>query len=214
MDSYEEERARMVESQLVARHITDERVLEAMRTVPRHAFVPEAYRRHAYEDHPVEIGRGQTISQPYMVALMTQLLALKPADRVLEIGTGSGYQAAVLATLAQHVTTVERIASLAEHALDLLQALEYPNVDVHVGDGSLGWPFGAPYDAIVVTAAAPDVPKALCDQLADRGRLVCPVGTRDLQYLVRIVREGARLLEDEGVKCIFVPLIGKEGWPD
>jgi protein-L-isoaspartate(D-aspartate) O-methyltransferase len=213
-DIYEEERARMVESQLAARRIVDERVLGAMRIVPRHAFVPDAFRQHAYEDHPLEIGRGQTISQPYMVALMTQLLALQPSDRVLEIGTGSGYQTAVLATIVRRVITIERIPALAERAAAVLRALEYANVDVEVGDGSRGWIKDAPYDAIIVTAAAPSVPQSLREQLADGGRLVCPIGPRDLQYLVRIVRTGDSFREDESVKCVFVPLIGEEGWQD
>ncbi|MBM3288536.1 MAG: protein-L-isoaspartate(D-aspartate) O-methyltransferase [Candidatus Hydrogenedentes bacterium] len=203
----------MVESQIAARHVRDERVLDALRAVPRHAFVPEPYRPHAYEDHPIDIGHGQTISQPYMVAVMTQLLALRPTDRVLEIGTGSGYQAAVLASLARHVTSVERIAPLAERARATLDALEYTNVDIYTADGTLGWTAGAPYDAIVVTAGAPAVPESLREQLADGGRLVCPAGPRELQYLVRVVREGDRFREDEGIKCVFVPLIGAEGWP-
>ena len=203
----------MVERQLAARQIHDERVLDAMRTVPRHAFVPEPYRGHAYEDHPIDIGHGQTISQPFMVALMTHLLALRPADRVLEIGTGSGYQTAVLATLARHVTTIERLPALADRARATLDALEYTNIDICTGDGTLGWPEGAPYEAIVVTAAAPAVPGALCGQLADGGRLVCPVGPRDLQRLVRVVRVGDRYQEDESIRCVFVPLIGAEGWP-
>ena len=213
-DAFENERARMVESQLVARRILDERVLHALRTVPRHAFVPEAFRRRAYEDHPIEIGCGQTISQPYMVAVMTQMLALKPTDRVLEIGTGSGYQTAVLATLAQRVTSIERIPQLAERAAAILATLEYTNVDIHTGDGTVGWAKDTPYDAIVVTAAAPSVPRSLCKQLAEGGRLVCPVGARELQLLVRIVREAGHFREDESVKCVFVPLIGAEGWPD
>ncbi|NUM56549.1 MAG: protein-L-isoaspartate(D-aspartate) O-methyltransferase [Candidatus Hydrogenedentes bacterium] len=203
----------MVESQLMARRIVDERVLDAMRAVPRHAFIPEPLRRHAYEDHPIEIGHGQTISQPYMVAVMTQLLELDPSDRVLEIGTGSGYQTAILASIASHVTSVERIPPLADRAAERLRNLEYSNIEVVTGDGTLGWRDGAPYDAIVVTAAAPSVPLSLREQLAEGGRLVCPVGPRELQYLVRVVRHGGSFHEDESVKCVFVPLIGAEGWP-
>lgn len=213
LDAFEYDRGRMVEDQLVARRIVDERVLHAMRSVPRHAFVPPPLRRHAYEDHPIDIGHGQTISQPYMVAVMTQILELQPDDRVLEIGTGSGYQTAVLATLAQYVTSVERIPQLAERAEEVLRSLEYQNVDIVIGDGTLGFPERAPYDAIVVTAAAPSVPVSLREQLAISGRLVCPVGTRELQCLARIVRTVDGFREDESVKCVFVPLIGEEGWP-
>ena len=212
-DPYGAERANMLETQLVARQIRDEHVLDAMRRVPRHAFIPEAFRKHAYEDHPIEIGGGQTISQPYMVALMTQILQVQPNDHVLEIGTGSGYQTAILCMLARRVTSIERIASLADKAASTLCALEYHNAEVRVGDGTIGCYEEAPYNAIIVTAAAPSIPAALRDQLADRGRLVCPVGPRDLQLLVRVVRRGNEFVEDESVKCVFVPLIGEAGWP-
>ena len=169
--------------QIAGRGIIDPRVLDALRTVPRHAFVPPEKACRAYEDHPLEIGSGQTISQPYMVAKMTELLELTPQSRVLEIGTGSGYQAAILAELAGDVVSVERFSHLAETARETLESLEYGNLTVVVGDGSLGWPERAPYDGIIVTAAAPALPPSLRSQLAPGGRLVCPVGSRDLQQL-------------------------------
>lgn len=213
LDGYAQERSRMVDAQMVARGITDPRVIAAMRTVPRHWFVPKEARDQAYEDHPVDIHHGQTISQPFMVAAMTQLLMLKPQDRVLEIGTGSGYQSAVLATLVSHVYTIERVPELAETARRRLAALEYDNVTVLVGDGTLGHPDAAPYDAILVTAGGPSVPDPLKLQLAESGRLVCPVGTREVQHLVRVTRTGGTFHQEEGVGCVFVPLIGEEGWP-
>jgi protein-L-isoaspartate(D-aspartate) O-methyltransferase len=212
-EDYANERAGMVESQLAARRIVDQRVLDAMREVPRHAFVPPSLRHLAYKDHPIDIGHGQTISQPYMVALMTQMLELRSSDRVLEIGTGSGYQTAILATLARHVTSIERIPNLAVAASALLRSLEYTNIDIHTADGTLGWPDAAPYDAILVTAGAPALPHSLRDQLAEGGCLLCPVGPREHQSLVRIVRDAGTFREDESIKCMFVPLIGAEGWP-
>lgn len=202
----------MVQTQLADRGIRDARVLEAMRMVPRHLFVPDTLRRFAYQDRPLEIGGGQTISQPYMVGLMTQLLALGPRDNVLEIGTGSGYQAAVLSLLAAHVDSIERMEFLAIAARDRLRSLGYDNITVLVGDGTLGNPAGAPYDAIVVTAGSPRVPAALKEQLAPEGRLICPVGSPDVQRLVRVVRENDSFREEEGIGCIFVPLIGENGW--
>jgi protein-L-isoaspartate(D-aspartate) O-methyltransferase len=202
----------MVEMQLIPRGIVDPRVLEAMRTTPRHLFVPMLSRPHAYEDRPLEIGSGQTISQPFMVAAMTQLLKLGPEDRVLEVGTGSGYQAAVLSKLAARVVTVERIPELAERAARTLASLGIKNVESKIGDGTLGWPELAPYDAIIVTAAGPAVPVPLKEQLAEGGRLVCPVGGRDSQRLVLVTRHGGEFVETEGIGCVFVPLIGAEGW--
>lgn len=208
----DELRARMVANQIASRGVWSPRVLEAMRQVPRHRFVPIEYEAYAHDDHPLQIGCGQTISQPYMVAVMTEMLALRPEDRVLEIGTGSGYQAAVLATLAGNVVSIERHADLADKAAIRLRELGYTNVEVHCGDGTLGYPAGAPYDAIVVTAASPAVPTALKQQLALGGRLVCPTGPRDLQQLVKLVREPDGFAQDSGVSCIFVPLIGEQGW--
>ncbi|MDZ4858793.1 MAG: protein-L-isoaspartate(D-aspartate) O-methyltransferase [Candidatus Hydrogenedentes bacterium] len=204
----------MVEGQLAARKITDDSVLAAMRAVPRHRFVPPALWEAAYEDRPLDIGQGQTISQPFMVAAMTQLLELQPADRVLEIGTGSGYQTAVLATIARHVTTIERIGALAQSAAETLHSLGFTNVNFRIADGTLGFEPDGPYDAIIVTAAAPSLPLVLKQQLADRGRLVCPVGNRKIQRLVRVVRNGNSFRERFGVGCVFVPLIGEHGWGD
>ncbi len=211
---YTKERQRMVDEQLVERHLSDERVLQVMREVPRHRFVPPEYRHHAYSDGPLPIGSGQTISQPYIVALMTQLLNLKGDERVLEVGTGSGYQAAVLGRLAKEVHTIERHDKLAEQAGAVLQELGLSNVHVHIGDGSMGLPELAPFQAILVTAAAPDAPKALMEQLDQGGRLVVPVGGRMSQFLERWERRGASFEQDTGVPVAFVPLRGKYGWKE
>lgn len=209
---YAKERQRMVDEQLIERDIRDERVLEAMRAVPRHRFVPPEYRYMAYNDGPLPIGSGQTISQPYIVALMTQLLHLKGDENVLEIGTGSGYQAAVLGYVAKQVHTIERHSELAEGAAGVLQGLGLSNVCVHIGDGSLGLREYAPFQAILVTAAAPDVPKALLDQLDEGGRLVVPVGGRMNQFLERWERHGASFEQELLVPVAFVPLRGRYGW--
>jgi protein-L-isoaspartate(D-aspartate) O-methyltransferase len=209
-------RETMVQTQIAARGVRDPMVLNAMRTVPREAFVPERLRPFAYEDGPLPIGEEQTISQPYIVAAMTEAAQPKPGDRVLEIGTGSGYGAAVLARIAAEVYTVERIASLAESSRRRLGELGYRNVHVLLGDGTLGWPEHAPYDAIVVTAGGPKVPRALLDQLAVGGRLVMPVGLEcRFQRLVRVVRRGADDYDYEELEAVaFVRLIGAEGWPE
>ncbi len=209
---FETERNAMVEKHIEARGIRDPRVLDAMRTVPRHLFLPETLHPMAYRDHPLQIGCKQTISQPYMVALMTEMLALQPTDRVLEIGTGSGYQAAILAHLAGEVVSVERHPGLAEAARDKLRQLGYANVAVYVGDGTLGWPGRAPYDAILFTAGAPAVPEAVKRQLAPGGRLVIPVGTRHQQDLVKLVRTADAYETVKSISCVFVPLVGEEGW--
>jgi protein-L-isoaspartate(D-aspartate) O-methyltransferase len=206
------ERLRMVDEQLYKRDIRDPRVLEAMRSVPRHLFVPAEYRHLAYSDGPLPIGGGQTISQPYIVALMTQLLELTGSEAVLEIGTGSGYQAAVLSCVAREVYSIEREPRLAEQASQVLKALGMGNVHVQVGDGSLGLPENAPYQAILVTAAAPDVPPTLLEQLAERGCLVIPVGGRLGQYLEKWQRQGAKYDRDILVPVAFVPLRGAHGW--
>jgi protein-L-isoaspartate(D-aspartate) O-methyltransferase len=208
-------RTRMVRGQIESRGVRSPRVLDAMGRVPRERFVPGAVREWACADHALAIGHGQTISQPFIVALMTEALDLAPGDRVLEIGTGSGYQCAVLAELAAEVWSVERIPALAEDASALLSELGYANVHVRCSDGSLGWPEEAPFDAIIVTAAAPAAPPPLLDQLSPRGgRLVVPVGDRELQHLsvVRRTSEGYRTCPSIG--CRFVPLLGDEGWPD
>lgn len=211
-DVYREERLLMVEQQLRGRGIRDERVLAAMARVPRHEFVPPEHREEAYDDHPIAIGEGQTISQPFVVAAMLEALALRPDDVVLEVGTGSGYETAVLAELTRRVYSVERIASLAERARAVLERLGYSNVTVVQGDGSQGLPEAAPFDAIVVAAAAPRVPQPLMDQLREGGRLVVPVGTGFAQalQLVRKIGSAATVMYLDGVR--FVPLIGREGF--
>jgi len=211
---YELERQRMVKDQLASRNIRDRRVLEAMRTIPRHRFVPVEHRHLAYSDGPLPIGGGQTISQPYIVALMTQLLLLDGEETVLEIGTGSGYQAAVLADIAQDVHTIERQERLAELAESVLRELGIQNVTVHKGDGSLGLPNLAPFQAILVTAAAPEVPRVLLEQLAEDGRLVLPVGGRLGQYLERWRRQGSEFSQEVLVPVAFVPLLGQYGWKE
>jgi len=208
------ERRRMVAEQLQARDIVDERVLEAMRSVPRHLFVPREYRHLSYSDCPLPIGQEQTISQPYIVALMTQMLVLFGHESVLEIGTGSGYQAAVLAYLARVVYTVERHKRLAEQAAQVLVQIGQENVHIHIGDGTQGWPEFSPYNAILATAAAPSVPQPLLDQLAENGRLVLPVGGRGGQYLERWTRHGDKYEHEQGVPVAFVPMVGKFGWSE
>jgi protein-L-isoaspartate(D-aspartate) O-methyltransferase len=207
------ERDRMVREQLEARDIRDARLLEAMRRVPRHLFVPEAYRDHAYQDSPQPIGNQQTISQPLMVAAMTQLLCLTGEEKVLEIGTGSGYQTAILAELAKRVISIERLDALSQRARGLLEWLGYRNIEIHCGDGTAGYPPDAPYDRIIVTAGAPQIPQPLMEQLACPGRMVIPVGGMDMQYLCVVIREidGATRTEDHG-PCVFVPLVGVYGW--
>jgi len=211
-DPYLPIRERMVAEQLAARSIVDARVLDAMRTIPRHLFVPEELQARAYEDRPLPIGAGQTISQPYMVALMTQLLHLDEQDRVLEIGVGSGYQTAVLSYIAGSVIGIERIPSLAKEAERRLQTLGCENVEIVIGDGSLGYAPAAPYTAILVAAAAPYIPRALFDQLADRGRLVIPVGLGDEQVLEYGWRRGGSFHIQRTIGVRFVPLIGEEGF--
>ena len=198
----------------ISRDIRDPRVIDAIRRVPREEFVPDDLRTRAYDNYPLAIGFDQTISQPLIVAMMTQALLLKGEEKVLEIGTGSGYQAAVLSLLARHVVTVERVPDLAETAAARLRRLGYDNIEVHVAGDTLGLPEKAPYDGIIVTAASPEIPRELLDQLSMNGRMVIPVGSRDLQELVRIVKtqEGAR--RHNLGPCRFVPLLGRSGWPD
>ncbi|MDY6909092.1 MAG: protein-L-isoaspartate(D-aspartate) O-methyltransferase [Thermodesulfobacteriota bacterium] len=212
--NFQKARDRMVETQLVTRGIHDPRVLDAMRKVPRHLFVDEALAAQAYADHPLPIGEKQTISQPYIVALMTEALGLKGHEKVLELGTGSGYQTAVLAELADRVFTIERIPSLLHRAREVLNSLGYRNVVYKVGDGTLGWPEEAPFDAILVSAGAPRVPQPVVDQLSMGGRLVLPVGDRLSQELILVERvpEGIRKTTLGG--CRFVDLVGKWGWEE
>ena len=211
-DYYQSLRDEMVEQQMRARGITDERVLEAMRRVPRHLFVPPGRRDRAYDDTPLPLGEGQTISQPYMVAWMTELLCLRGNEVVLEVGTGSGYQAAVLGVLAKKVYTIERIPSLAEAAARLLTELSLDNVEIVVGDGSKGLKEHAPYDGILVTAGSPGVPQVLVEQLADGGRLVITVGPASMQMLNVITRRGDDVETNQVGSCVFVPLVGMYGW--
>jgi protein-L-isoaspartate(D-aspartate) O-methyltransferase len=204
----------MVEEQLVRRGITDARVLDAIRKIPRHVFVEEALRDRAYGDHPLPIGEGQTISQPYMVAAMTQLLKLEGTEKVLEIGTGSGYQTAILATLARRVCSVERLPALAARARRVLEELGNTNVIVKTGDGSFGWPDEAPFDRVLVTAGAPQVPAPLFQQLAEGGRLVVPVGELQGQTLFLVEKVDGRMRTSTDCGCVFVKLIGKYGWEE
>lgn len=211
---FEEQRDRMVNEHLLGRDIRDPRVLEAMRSVPRHLFIAPEYAVHAYADSPLPIGNEQTISQPYIVALMTQLLNLQGSEKVLEIGTGSGYQAAILGFLAGEVHSVERIPPLARQAEATLRQIGMKNVSVHIGDGTRGWAECAPYDRIVVTAAAPRVPIALLEQLVDGGLLVIPVGGRGNQTLQRLRRRGQDYESEIIVPVAFVPLKGDFGWEE
>lgn len=211
---FESERRAMVEWQLRRRGIHDERVLRAMFEVPRHEFVPPLFQSKAYDDQPIAIGDGQTISQPYMVAAMTEAARIEPGDRVLEIGTGSGYQAAILAHLGAEVITLERIPRLAESARERLERLGYSGVSVATADGSAGYPGGAPYAAILVTAAAPAVPEFLVTQLANGGRLLIPVGTLELQTLQVISKYADKISIRDLDPCQFVPLVGKQAWPE
>lgn len=212
MSKFESARKRMVKTQIVRRGLRDERLLAAFESVPRHMFVPEDYRYAAYDDSPLPIGLSQTISQPYIVALMTDLLKLEGDERVLEIGTGSGYQAAILSMMAKEVHTIEYLPELAENADKLLKELGLNNVHVHVGDGSLGWPEAAPYQGILVAAAAPQAPKVLLGQLEEGGRLILPVGGRGMQNLEIWQRNGDEFTNRIETSVAFVPLRGEQGW--
>ncbi len=204
----------MVEEQIAGRGVKDERVLATMRKVQRHEFLPEAIRSMAYQDSALPLGEAQTISQPYMVGLMTELLELKGSERVLEIGTGSGYQAAVLAELSEKVYTVERIKLLADLARASLDRLGYRSVAIKVYDGTYGWKEMAPFDAILVTAGSPDIPAPLIDQLKEGGRMVIPVGGRYGQTLMKIVKTSQGTVTERSIPCVFVPLIGNHGWKE
>ncbi|MBN2398660.1 MAG: protein-L-isoaspartate(D-aspartate) O-methyltransferase [Deltaproteobacteria bacterium] len=217
MNRYNKQRTRMIDAQLVARGISDERVLKAMAEVPRHLFVDEGLQDQAYSDSPLPIGSRQTISQPYIVALMTEALGLKGTEKVLEIGTGCGYQTAILAELAERVFSIERIASLAFKAQRTLDSLHYYNILIRVGDGTYGWSEEAPFDAIITTAGAPKIPATLTGQLAVGGKLVIPVGDRSSQTLMKVTRlseEPHDLRAEELCGCRFVALIGEHGWKD
>jgi len=217
MDRYKKQRARMVETQIKVRSIIDSRVLKAMETIPRHLFIDEGLIDQAYSDNPLPIGEKQTISQPYIVALMTQALELKGKERILEIGTGSGYQTAILAHLADRVFSIERIAALATRARKILDQLNYYNVAIRVGDGSYGWKEEAPFDAIITTAAAPKIPQYLIEQLVVGGRLIAPVGSRDVQTLYKLTRlaeDSSQIKKEDLGGCRFVSLIGESGWKE
>jgi len=211
-DEFQQARELMVAEQMVRRGITDPRVLDAMRRVPRHRFVPEESQAYAYADFPIPIGQGQTISQPYIVALMTQLLQLQGHEVVLEIGTGSGYQAAVLASIAKTIHSVELLPELSERVGRTFGELGYTNLFLHLGDGSQGWPQAAPYEGILVTAAAPQPSQALLDQLAEDGRLVIPVGNRGSQVLQVWEKVPGGFTHEDILPVTFVPLRGKSGW--
>jgi protein-L-isoaspartate(D-aspartate) O-methyltransferase len=209
---YGRERDRMVEEQLAARGVADPQVLAVLRRVPRHRFVQEALRDRAYGDHPLPIGEEQTISQPFIVGLMTALLELTGREKVLEVGTGSGYQTAVLAELARRVCSIERLPRLAERARATLESLGYDNVWARVGNGTLGWPDEAPFDRIIVTAGGPGVPPPLVQQLADGGRMVLPVGSADNQVLTIVENLGGEIRTSTHSECKFVKLVGKYAW--
>jgi len=203
----------MVETQLIPRGIKDKRVINAMLTIPRHLFVPEeALWSQAYSDFPLPIGEKQTISQPYIVALMTEALELKGSERVLEIGTGSGYQTAILSMLAEKVYSIERISTLAARARKVLDSINCSNVVIKIGDGTLGWPEEAPFDAILTTAAAPEIPKCYIDQLKIGGRLIIPVGDVYSQVLVKVIKTKDGIIKQDMGGCRFVKLIGRYGW--
>jgi len=209
---YQKLREKMVKKQLIPRGIKDERVLTAFLQVPRERFVPEEVREDAYGDFPLSIGEGQTISQPYIVALMTQCLKLKGEEKVLEIGTGSGYQTAILALLSKKVYSVERIKTFAQKAQKILRELKYSNIKIIVGNGTLGWEEFSPYDRIIVTAGAKDIPVPLIHQLKENGIMVIPVGDAYSQELKVIEKKKEEITTQTVERCIFVPLIGKHGW--
>ncbi|MGC1454786.1 MAG: protein-L-isoaspartate(D-aspartate) O-methyltransferase [Nitrospirota bacterium] len=212
--NYEKERGRMVDEQIVSRGVKDARVLAVMRKIPRHEFLPEGIRGMAYNDSALPLGEGQTMSQPYMVALMTESLGLKGTERVLEIGTGSGYQAAVLAELCQKVYTVERIKTIADKARVTLDRLGYKSVAIKVYDGTYGWKEMAPFEAIIVTAGSPDIPAPLVEQLKEGGRMSIPVGDRYGQRLITVVKTAEGITTEQSIPCVFVPLIGNHGWKE
>lgn len=214
LKSFSKDRSEMVKSQIKRRGINNERVLQAFLTIPRHLFVSEKYHADAYADHPLPIGNGQTISQPYIVALMTSSLELTGNEKVLEIGTGSGYQTAILANLVKEVHSVERIWQLSDLAERNLRVLGMDNIYLHVGDGSLGWPDTAPYDRILITAAAPEIPEIILKQLKVNGRIVGPVGGRWRQMLEVWVKEKKRIRKEQILPVVFVPLRGTHGWQD
>lgn len=204
----------MIDSQLLPRGIRDTRLIDAMRRVPRHLFMDESLWYKAYDDMALPVGEGQTISQPYMVAVMTELLGLSGSEKTLEIGTGSGYQAAILAELSSEVYSIERIKSLSEKAGKTLESLGYVNIHLKVGDGTLGWPEAAPFDRILITAGAPEIPQTLIEQLSEGGTIIAPVGDRFSQQLMKVTKQKGRLSKEYQTPCVFVPLVGKFGWKE
>jgi protein-L-isoaspartate(D-aspartate) O-methyltransferase len=213
-NQYEQKRLNMIEDQLKARGIRSQKVLNAMMEIPREIFVPAKYRQDAYKDGPLPIGEGQTISQPYMVALMTECLNLQENDKVLEIGTGSGYQMSILLKTTPRVYSIEKLPELTKKAITTLKSLGYQDIHIKTDDGSCGWPEEAPFDGIIVTSGAPSVPETLKNQLAEGGCLVIPVGTRHIQTLYKLTRKGDHFSTEEITSCVFVPLIGKYGWEE
>ena len=214
IQAYAGQRRKMVEKQILGRGIKDLSVMEVLSRVPRHLFVNSSLQHRAYGDCPLPIGENQTISQPYIVALMTQVLDLKGEERVLEIGTGSGYQTAILAELASHVFTIERVKPLVKKTKELLEGLKYKNIVFKTFDGTYGWRDQSPFDAILISAATPSIPKSLIEQLADKGRLVAPVGERESQDLIVLNKNGNKVMERKIGSCKFVPLIGKFAWSE
>lgn len=214
LSTFDINRERMIEEQLITRGITDQRVLEAMRTVPRHLFVEDAFQAHAYGDFPLPIGSGQTISQPYIVALMTMALHLTGDEKILEIGTGSGYHAAILSRLCQKVYTVERLDALVSRARKVFDRLRYHNIISRIDDGTEGWPSEAPFDRIIVTAGGPRIPEPLVAQLADPGRLIMPVGGQEVQELQLVDKRDGEITVTTLEQVRFVDLIGAHGWPN
>ena len=214
IQAYAGQRRKMVEEQILGRGIKDLSVMEVLSRVPRHLFVNSSLQHRAYGDCPLPIGENQTISQPYIVALMTQVLDLKGGERVLEIGTGSGYQTAILAELASHVFTIERVKPLVKKTKELLEGLKYKNIVFKTFDGTYGWRDQSPFDAILISAATPRIPKSLIEQLADKGRLVAPVGERESQDLIVLNKNGNKVMERKIGSCKFVPLIGKFAWSE
>ena len=214
IQAYAGQRRKMVEEQILGRGIKDLSVMEVLSRVPRHLFVNSSLQHRAYGDCPLPIGENQTISQPYIVALMTQVLDLKGGERVLEIGTGSGYQTAILAELASHVFTIERVKPLVKKTKELLEGLKYKNIVFKTFDGTYGWRDQSPFDAILISAATPSIPKSLIEQLADKGRLVAPVGERESQNLIVLNKTGNKVMERKIGSCKFVPLIGKFAWSE
>ena len=214
IQAYAGQRRKMVEEQILGRGIKDLSVMEVLSRVPRHLFVNSSLQHRAYGDCPLPIGENQTISQPYIVALMTQVLELKGEERVLEIGTGSGYQTAILAELAAQIFTIERVKPLVKKTKELLEGLKYKNIVFKTFDGTYGWRDQSPFDAILISAATPSIPKSLIEQLADKGRLVAPVGERESQDLIVLNKNGNRVVERKIGSCKFVPLIGKFAWSE